>query len=265
MACQWLAISYARWVVSGLLLWLAWGFVAGVSCTPILWICWPVAAGTKGAVTMAFRINIISKEQLQVEISEDCAPLVRNPDGQEVRDWANAQWPSDEEIAEQASAAYGCPVQVKFSDAIGTTALYAITPSVRRVTARKRHLNSRGRGTEEFLLAQDGELLIWATQHSRSIITHDDWCARGIRASERRCQTTIELPVGTLVVAIVRDVGGRGSNCVCSAGIVSADKAHSDGVDWEDSVKHVGRRKQRTGTWIHVLTINGHRREFPSS
>ncbi|MFW5920686.1 MAG: hypothetical protein ACOCUS_02510 [Polyangiales bacterium] len=124
-----------------------------------------------------------------------------------------------------------------------------------RIKSRRRDLNSRGRGTEEFLLVADEHgRLVWADRHPEALVVEDDWCRRGFRAAERRCSTTVELPVGLVVVEIERSVGYSRR----SAPSYRAGRTTANGVLWEQDVRHVGSRRD-DGVYQHVLEIEGER------
>jgi hypothetical protein len=125
-------------------------------------------------------------------------------------------------------------------------------PVMKIIRARYRDLNARGRGSECFRRVVDlaTKTSRWAT--SAGIVTGDDWCERGIRASERRCSTRVELPVGTLLIDIDRSIGYGGSRATYRCAVVVDEK---DGVVYESDERcpyeHVGVKKG--AGYVHVL------------
>ncbi len=124
-----------------------------------------------------------------------------------------------------------------------------------RVCSRKRHLNARGRGTEEFRLAVVDGRTMWLDQAPDVLVVSDDWCARGIRASERKCSTLCETPAGLLVINVDKPIGGRGGRPSYAVGITTppAEDAEYGSIAWESDercpVQHVGVKAGN----VHVL------------
>lgn len=116
-----------------------------------------------------------------------------------------------------------------------------------KMRSRERAISARGRGTETFaLLVRPDGTTDWADQHPSAMLVDDDWCPRGIRASERRCSTTIEVDAGLIVIEMDKPVpsGPR----YYRAGVTTAD-----GTVYESQercpVVHVGNKAGN----VHVL------------
>lgn len=137
------------------------------------------------------------------------------------------------------------------------------------IRSRYRDLNAKGKGSETFRLVLHDDRLIWASEHPDARIVEDNWTAPGIRAHQRRCSTTVELPVGTLVVEIEKSVGYGKTSVSYSIGLVAVDENGKGKIDWNGEAAGrtlVHRKVQRSGnTWVHVLEIDGERKEIPSA
>jgi len=144
--------------------------------------------------------------------------------------------------------------------------LTPVQPIVKRVIIRSRYrdLNAKCRGTECYRMYLDlatsrGD---WLDKHPEAITTHRGWCARGIRASERRCCDKVEVPTGTLVLDIDKGVGG--GNTTYQVGYVIAKEESNEGaIEWEGGngyplVRHCGTQ----GIGIHIVEIDGVRHTF---
>lgn len=59
-----------------------------------------------------FTLTILNREERRfaVEIPEEAAPMVLNDEGEEERDYGNADWPTDEAIIAEAARQFGCEV-----------------------------------------------------------------------------------------------------------------------------------------------------------
>lgn len=141
-------------------------------------------------------------------------------------------------------------------------------PARVQIRSRYRDLNSRGRGTECFRMIVDLETnrATWADQHPDAIVTERGWCARGIRASERKCSDHVEVAVGLLVIDIEKSIGPGNGGASYAVGWTIDDRKNP--IDWcgEKSgrpVKHCGTRAH-DGAFVHVVEIDGVRREFRS-
>ncbi len=144
----------------------------------------------------------------------------------------------------------------------------AAAPVRVKIRSRYRDLNARGRGVEAFRMVLDQATgkLMWADKHPDALVVSDDWCPRGIRASERHCATRVELPVGLIVVEVERSVGRGASRPSYAAGVVAAREDGTGEIRWErdvDGLRHVGVRRDGD-TYVHVLEIDGERREVRS-
>lgn len=139
-----------------------------------------------------------------------------------------------------------------------------------RLIARKRDLNARGRGSEEFrkIALPDGaggwKRSTWVSDVGATV--SNSWCSRGIRASERRCSTIVEAelpvgPTGAIVISFDKEVGGRGGSCSVHAGFLAADPVtNSAGVElpqWGKGIASVGQRGHGADTVVVVRLADG--------
>jgi hypothetical protein len=124
-----------------------------------------------------------------------------------------------------------------------------------------RDLNSRMKGEEGYTLAVDGERLVWLDQHPDAIVTYRGMQPKGIRASERRCHDTCEVPTGLIVILIKKD----GGTTRYTAGRVQEDTAKpGQGSLYDnDGITHIGTRREGN-SYVHILDIDGVRKEFHS-
>ncbi len=126
------------------------------------------------------------------------------------------------------------------------------------IESRKRDLNSRMRGSEEFTKAAlpDGDAwgpLRWLSDIEGTTILRDTWGPVGIRASERRCSTVVDapLPEGTIIVSIERVIPKSGG-AKLSAGIVRGDE-----IAWLEDGGIKGVHSVRSGAgWITRVTFD---------
>ena len=125
---------------------------------------------------------------------------------------------------------------------------------------RWRSLNSKMHGEEAYRLAIDGDRVVWIEEHPDVIVTQKGMGPRGFRASERKCHNVAEVPVGLIVITIKKN----GATSYEAARVQVDKDAPLEGAFYEgDGVRHVGCRKVGNG-FVHVLEIDGHRREFRS-
>lgn len=154
-------------------------------------------------------------------------------------------------------------------------ALLALTPTptakptpVTRVIVRSRYrdLNSKGRGNECYRMYLDPSTDQggWLNRHPDSIVVQRGWCARGIRASERKCCDKVEVPVGTLILDIDKGIGEGGTTSYQVGYITLKEGTENEGaIIWEGGgeypiVRHCGTK----GIGIHIVEINGVRHTF---
>ena len=130
-----------------------------------------------------------------------------------------------------------------------------------KVESKWRDLNAKMKGEEGFALAVSGERLVWLDQHPDAIVTHRGMQPKGIRASERRCHDTCEVPVGMLIIYIKKN----GGTTHYTAGRVQEDreKPGQGSLYADDGITHIGTRREGT-TFVHILDIDGVRKEFRS-
>jgi hypothetical protein len=133
------------------------------------------------------------------------------------------------------------------------------------IRSRYRDLNSKGRGTECYRMYLDPttDRGGWLDKHPDAIVTERGWCARGIRASERKCHDRVEIPVGTLILDIDKSVGSGGTTY--QVGYVKAESEGSQQgtIEWEGGngfppVRHCGTK----GIGVHIVEIDGVRHTF---
>jgi hypothetical protein len=131
---------------------------------------------------------------------------------------------------------------------------------VAHIYSRRRELNARGRGTEEFRLAVTDAGTVWLDQAPGVVIVRDGWTGRGMRASERRCSTICAVPVGTLIIDIQKHVGYGRARPDYALGITIAD---DDGIAWEPDARCPWVHEGIKAGNVHVLKnkATGERRE----
>lgn len=140
-------------------------------------------------------------------------------------------------------------------------------PATATFRSRIRNISARGRGVESYRLlgSLDGDTLTWADQHPSALVVGGDWCPRGSRAAERRCSQRVEADAGLLVVEIDKAVGERKASSY-RAGVTFATEEKT-GIRWDDEAEpkvcHRGIKK-RNGQFVHVVEVDGVRREYTS-
>ncbi len=127
-----------------------------------------------------------------------------------------------------------------------------------RIQSKWRDLNSRMNGEEGYTLAIHEDRLYWLDQHPDAVVVSKGMMARGTRASERHCQNVCEVPVGTIVIYIIKNGGIR-----YTAGRIQEDreKPGQGSLYADDGVKHIGIRR-KGDTYIHIVEIDSVRKEF---
>lgn len=136
--------------------------------------------------------------------------------------------------------------------------------------ARKRDLNAKGRGTEEFrkVALPDGNGGYHRAQwvNDMGAVVRDDWCARGIRASERRCSTNVEIgelpvgPQGALVISIDKPVGNGNERANVHAGFLpteAPDEGECLSPVWDEGIESCGTVKEEGEFWTRIRFSDG--------
>jgi hypothetical protein len=132
-----------------------------------------------------------------------------------------------------------------------------------KIRASYKDLNSRGRGSKHYRMAIDGDVLVWIDKHPDCIGDGNRLSSDDFRAAGRKDSTHIEVPEGIIVIEINKQVP-TGSTSYDAGRTYFDETAGKMAVRWNDDVKHIGVKKTTTGGFVHVIEIDGVRKEVSS-